>query len=169
MIKKFARLRVALCGLLFLLTATMSASAHEKWFHETTNYVLRWDLFFRPLPLAFVGLVLLATLIAGLYWRKRGRGFVPEPENFGSTDDRRAALYGLIPAILGIHVAVPLLVSGVQGELFTPNNIIAGRLDVCARFGADGHCAGDFLRGVDAHRRRRARSFVVRRNFSRRT
>ncbi len=126
MIKKFARLRVALCGLLILLAAAASASAHEKWFHETTNYVLRWDLFFRPLPLALFGAVLFATLIAGLYWRKRGRGFVPGPKNFGATDDRRAALYGLIPAILGIHVAVPLLVSGVQGELFTPNNKLPG-------------------------------------------
>jgi uncharacterized membrane protein YphA (DoxX/SURF4 family) len=126
MIKKFARLRVALCVLLFLLTATMSASAHEKWFHETTNYGLRWDLFFRPLPLVLFGVVLLVTLLAGIWWRKRRRGFVPGPENFGTTDDRRAALYGLIPAILGIHVAVPLLVSGVQGELFTPNNKLPG-------------------------------------------
>ena len=31
-----------------------------------------------------------------------------------------------IPAILGIHVAVPLLVSGVNGELFTPNNKLSG-------------------------------------------
>jgi hypothetical protein len=51
---------------------------------------------------------------------------VPGPENFGTTDERRAALYGLIPAIVGIHVAVPLLVSGVQGQLFTPNNQLPG-------------------------------------------
>ena len=55
-----------------------------------------------------------------------GRGFVQGPEKFGTTDDRRSALYGLIPAILGIHVAVPLLVSGVNGELFTPNNKLSG-------------------------------------------
>lgn len=114
-----------MCGSLISITAT-NASAHEKWFHETENYGLRWDLFFRPLPLALFGAVLLATLAAGLWWRRRGRGFVPGPENFGTTDDRRAALYGLIPAILGIHVAVPLLVSGVQGELFTPNNKLPG-------------------------------------------
>lgn len=125
MIKNFGWLRVVSFGLLFLLTAT-NLSAHEKWFHETAGYGLRWDLFFRPLPLAFVGAILLVTLIAGFWWRKRGRGFVPGPENFGTTDERRSALYGLIPAILGIHVAVPLLVSGVQGELFTPNNKLPG-------------------------------------------
>ncbi len=126
MIKKFGWLYIASCGLLILLTAT-NAAAHEKWFHETAkSYGLRWDLFFRPLPLALFAAVLLATLVAGLWWRKRGRGFVPGPENLGTTDDRRAALYGLLPAILGIHVAVPLLVSGVNGELFTPNNKLPG-------------------------------------------
>jgi len=116
---------ITLC-LAMLFAAVIQASAHEKWFHETENYGLRWDLFFRPLPLVLFGAVLLVTLIAGLWWRRRGRGFVPGPENFGTTDDRRSALYGLIPAILGIHVAVPLLVSGVQGELFTPNNKLPG-------------------------------------------
>lgn len=112
--------------ILLLSVAATNALAHEKWFHETENYELRWDLFFRPLPLFLFASVLLVTLAAGIYWRKRGKGFVPGPENFGTTDDRRAALYGLIPAILGIHVAVPLLVSGVQGELFTPNNKLPG-------------------------------------------
>lgn len=51
---------------------------------------------------------------------------MPGPENFGTTDVRRSTLYGLIPAILGIHVAVPLLVSGAQGELFTPSNKLPG-------------------------------------------
>ncbi len=125
MTKKPSRFYAALSGLLILITAT-NASAHEKWFHETESYALRWDLFFRPLPLALFGAVLLATFAAWLYWRKRGKGFVPGPEDFGTTDDRRAALYGLIPAILGIHVAAPLLVSGVQGELFTPNNKLPG-------------------------------------------
>lgn len=117
--------RLTLCLTMLFALATQAA-AHEKWFHETENYGLRWDLFFRPLPLAFVGAMLFATIVAGFWWRRRGKGFVPGPENFGTTDDRRAALYGLIPAIIGIHVAVPLLVSGVQGELFTPNNKLPG-------------------------------------------
>ncbi len=111
--------------MVFFVLAT-NASAHEKWFHETENYGLRWDLFFRPLPLALFGTVIIVTVVSGLWWRKRGKGFVPGPENLGGTDERRAALYGLIPAIVGIHVAVPLLVSGVQGELFTPNNKLPG-------------------------------------------
>ena len=117
--------KLPLC-LTLIFAAISQAAAHEKWFHETESYGLRWDLFFRPLPLFFVGAILLITLAAGFWWRKRGKGFVPGPENFGTTDDRRSALYGLIPLILGIHVAVPLLVSGVSGELFTPNNKLPG-------------------------------------------
>ncbi len=123
--KRFGLRSAAACVLMLLLMVT-KAAAHEKWFHETESYGLRWDLFFRPLSLALFGAVLLATLAAGLWWRKRRKGFVPGPEDFGTTDERRAALYGLIPAILGIHVAVPLLVSGVQGNLFTPNNQLPG-------------------------------------------
>jgi len=109
-----------------LLVAKAQVSAHEKWFYETESYNVRWDLFFRPLPLIFVSAVLLVTLIAWFFYKRLGHDFVPGPENFGTTDERRAALYGLIPAILGVHVAIPLLVSGVQGQLFTPNNQLPG-------------------------------------------
>ncbi len=115
---------IVLLTTFFLITAT--ASAHEKWFHETQNYGLHWELLFRPMPLAFIAGVVVVTVIAGLYWRRRGRAFVPGPENLGTTDERRSALYGLVPAILGIHIAVPLLVAGVQGELFSPNNKLSG-------------------------------------------
>ena len=125
MIKKRSLCRAAFCMFVFLV-AKIQVSAHEKWFHETESYNLRWDLFLRPLPLGFVGAVLLATLAAWFIFRRLGHGFVPGPENFGTTNERRAALYGLIPAIVGIHVAVPLLVSGVQGQLFTPNNQLPG-------------------------------------------
>ncbi len=117
--------RLAMC-LTLLMTAAGDTFAHEKWFHETEGYPLRWDLLLRPRPLLFIATVALITLAAGLWWRKRGRGFIPGPENFGTTDERREALYGLVPAILGVHVAVPLLVSGVQGHLFTPNNQLPG-------------------------------------------
>jgi hypothetical protein len=115
---------IPLLGTLVLLAS--NASAHEKWFHETQTAGLHWELLFRPIPLAFIAIVLVVTTIAWLYWRSRGRGFVPGSENLGTTDERRSALYGIVPAILGIHVAVPLLVGGVQGELFSPNNKLSG-------------------------------------------
>ncbi len=121
MIRRFSLRCAALCALMLLATA-IQVSAHEKWFYDAKGYGLRWDLFFRPLPLLFTGAALLVTLATWVLWNRRRRGYVPGPENFGTTDVRREALYGLMPAILGIHVAVPLLVNGVQGHLFTPNN-----------------------------------------------
>lgn len=119
--RRFGWCCATFCVLVLLVTAP-PVSAHEKWFYDSTAYGLRWDLFFRPLPLVFTGATLLVTLAAWILWRRRGCGYVPGPENFGTTDVRREALYGLMPAILGIHVAVPLLVNGVQGHLFTLNN-----------------------------------------------
>ena len=113
----------SICGAVILLALFGAlpdrAEAHEKWFVGETGG-LHWDLFIQPLPLALVGTVFLATLLGGLLWRVRGRGFLPGPEAFGATDGGRSLLYGLVPLILGIHVAVPLLVNGVQGSLFSP-------------------------------------------------
>ena len=109
---------------IMLVVSANAAYAHVKWFEQAADYGLRWDLFFRPLPLAFVAAVVLATLAAGLLWRRRGRGFVPGPEAFGARDEGRSTLYGLLPAILGVHVAVPLLFNGVQGNLFSPDNAL---------------------------------------------
>lgn len=118
-----------LWGLAFLSAALLMtaspASAHVKWFIQDDGS-LRWDLFFRPLPLALFGAVLLMTLAAGLLWRVRGKSFIPGPEVFGASGRRLSLLYGLVPLILGIHVAVPLLINGVQGTLFSPNNELPG-------------------------------------------
>lgn len=112
-------------GVMVFVAGNIQVSAHEKWFHEARPFGLRWDLFFRPLPLVFTSGVLIVTFAAWLWWKRRGRSYVPGPETLGATDERRSFLYALIPLIVGVHVAVPLLVSGVQGELFTPNNQIA--------------------------------------------
>lgn len=130
--RNWRRLTVGVFAGAGVLAATASpALAHEKWFSESAEYPLRWDLFLQPLPLALFVAVLLATLAAGLLWRARGRGFLPGLKSFGATDERRAMIYGLVPLILGIHVAVPLLVNGVQGNLFSSDNALP---DVWANF-----------------------------------
>lgn len=104
--------------------AVQRVEAHEKWFIDAHAYPLRFDLLFRPLPLAFLVAVLLVTVVAALVWHTRGHSIVPGPQFFGATDARRSTLYGLVPLILGIHLAVPLLVNGVQGKLFSPDNVL---------------------------------------------
>ncbi len=118
---------MAMTSLAVMLLTWRSAFAHEKWFHQAEAYPLRPDLLFRPLPLLFIGAVLVVTLVAALWWRARGgRGFIPGPERFGATPERRGILYGLVPLMLAVHVAVPLLVNGVQGQLFSPDNPLPG-------------------------------------------
>jgi hypothetical protein len=115
--KILGRLSLWATALATLLGASARpAHVHEKWFVGEPLGGLRWDLLLRPLPLALVGAVLLVTLLGGMLWSVRGRGLLPGPEAFGATDERRSLLYGLVPLILGIHVAVPLLVNGGQGH-----------------------------------------------------
>lgn len=113
-------------SLLVFGLAAKPAYAHVKWFFEDEAYPLRWDLFFQPLPLLFVGGIVVATVAAGVLWRRRGRSYVPGPGALGATDERQSLLYAFVPLILGIHVAVPLLVNGVQGSLFSPDNELPG-------------------------------------------
>ncbi len=109
----------ALCG------AANTALAHEKWFHDSQAFPLRWDLFFSFIPLLVVALVGLTSLLAFLWQRQRnGQGFLPPIETFGAKPEHRAALYGLVPAILAIHLAVPLFVMGVQGRYLSDNNVL---------------------------------------------
>lgn len=109
------------------LAGSGAAWAHEKWFFEGPRPPLELASMLGPPNVFFVLLALLVTGAAFLWWRRRGlRGFLPGPDVFGGSGGRRSALYGLVPAILGVHVAVPLLVSGVQGTLFAPSSALPG-------------------------------------------
>jgi hypothetical protein len=112
--------------LLSVIHSISPATAHEKWFHDPKPYPSRPDLFLQTLPLALTAAVLVSTGIAWVLWRRWNRDLLPGPAFFGAQPHTRALLYGIIPAILGVHVAVPLLVNGVQGRLFSPNNELEG-------------------------------------------
>jgi hypothetical protein len=103
--------------------------AHEKWFLDPSQFPLRVDLLLRPKPLAFVAAVLAATFVAWVVWRRRGRrGLLPGPIDLGADPERLCGFYGLVPAILAVHLAVPLLVGGIQRRLFSVNNPLPGGL-----------------------------------------
>lgn len=104
-----------------------SARAHEKWFFDAQDHPISLASALTPPNLWFVLLPVPLVLLAWWEWRRRGqRGVLPGPAVFGADADRRAALYGVLPAIVAAHLAVPLLVSGVQGNLFAPNAVLAG-------------------------------------------
>ena len=79
--------------------------------------------FFSSFALAATGVAVALTVVAAFLWRKRGkRDLVPGPGRLGATEVGLARFYGWVPVVLGVHFAVPLLVLGVQGRLFSPNN-----------------------------------------------
>jgi len=109
----------------WILACCDTAWAHEKWF--TGAQPTHWDQLLAMPQLALVGGVVLVTLGAAALWRARGqRDFLPGPEAFGATPSGRAQFYSWAPAILALHVAVPLLVYGLEGKLFSPNNELPG-------------------------------------------
>lgn len=103
------------------------AFAHEKWFIDEDPYRSAFSAAFDPPSLLFLAAGLALFLAAYLVWRSRGRnGFLPGPELFGAVPERRSRLYGLIPLILGVHLAVPLLIAGVSGTLLSPHVALDG-------------------------------------------
>ncbi len=110
-----------LCGLAAFILSSSPALAHVKWFYAGQRPPFDWSAVFSPLTLLFVGAVLLTVLGLGFLQAARGgKGFIPTLAWFGAIPERRMALYGLIPAILAVHFAVPLFVASVQGNLFSP-------------------------------------------------
>jgi uncharacterized membrane protein YphA (DoxX/SURF4 family) len=110
---------------ILLLSLSGTAFAHVKWFYQGERPPLSWNAFFQPLPLAFAGGALLLVLGLWVLQRaRRGRGMLPDLEFFGALPERRMGLYGFVPAILAVHLAVPLFVAGVTGHLFSPDNAL---------------------------------------------
>jgi uncharacterized membrane protein YphA (DoxX/SURF4 family) len=72
-------------------------------------------------------LLLPLALLLGYLWRKRnGVDFILGPKDLGATDRNLILFFGWVPVILGIHLAIPLLINGVQGHLFSSNNFVEG-------------------------------------------
>ena len=112
-------------ALAFQLTHCATAVAHEKWFHQ--GQPTDWSELLEARRLAAISAVIVVTLIAAFAWRiRRKRDLLPGPEAFGATPAGRSRFYAWVPAILALHVAVPLLVYGLEGKLFSPNNVLPG-------------------------------------------
>ena len=95
---------------------------HERWFTADPGAPLRLDMALEPGAVAAVGSALAATTVLAVGYRLTGRRpLLPGPLRLGADRRLLAVLYGLTPLVLCLHVAVPLIVSGLQRQLFVPN------------------------------------------------
>lgn len=107
------------------LAGTTAAQAHEKWFVAGEPPALAASGFFSAYALSALAVAVAVTAVAAFIWRRRGqRDLIPGPERLGATDEGMVRFYSWVPVVIGIHFAVPLLVLGVQGRLFSPNNVL---------------------------------------------
>src|SRR5436190_684469 len=106
---------------------TRTAFAHEKWFHKGPWEPANWrNVAQFPTAVLIAGVVVI-TILAALVRRRLARPNVfPGPVALGADADGITRFYALVPVILAIHVAVPLLVYGIQGHLFAPYLILPG-------------------------------------------
>jgi hypothetical protein len=114
---------------LLTLTGLLAGSgrAHEKWFIEDETYRADLGEALTPDAVWFVAAAVAFFLAALALWRARNKlNLLPGPELLGSDPSGLSALYGLAPLILGVHLAVPLLIAGVSGTLFSPDVALEG-------------------------------------------
>ena len=123
---RVSRIALVLAGL-GLLVGSSPASAHEKWFYDASLYPTNWEALLRPSALVAIAVALALTAFAWTVFRVRGgRDLIPGPEALGAEEAGRVRFYSLVPLILGVHLGLPLIVLGVTGTLFSPNNPLPG-------------------------------------------
>jgi hypothetical protein len=107
---------------------------HERWFIDETKFPVQFDTWSSPNSLIPVAVAVGITVIATVIYRARGgRTIVPGPIALGMPWENYVKLLTWVPLVIGVHMGVTLLVSGVSRQLFVPNlelpvNFIGGLL-----------------------------------------
>lgn len=95
---------------------------HERWFTEDWKFPVQFGSVFTSATWIPLGVALGTTVAAVLLWRARGRRpLVPGPIELGMKWENYQDLLSWMPLVIGLHTAVPLLVSGTSLRLFVPN------------------------------------------------
>jgi len=107
---------------------------HERWFTDETRFPVQFDTWSSPNSLIPIAVALGITIVATAIWRARGkRSIVPGPIALGMPWENYVMLLTWVPLVIGVHMGVTLLVSGVNRQLFIPNlelpvNLLGGLL-----------------------------------------
>jgi hypothetical protein len=98
---------------------------HERWFVSDRGFPVQPDLASVSQTWIPLAIALGITLVAIVLWRMRGsRPLIPGPIELGMPWENYEQLLSWIPLVIGLHTAVPLLVSGVNLRLFVPNLLL---------------------------------------------
>jgi hypothetical protein len=123
-----ARRVLRMAGMVMGALLYRPAEAHEKWFLDPGAHPLDVGAALQD-ALTWVAIVVPVVLwgVAAVLWRWRNhRSFVPSPSDLGGRPEARDALYAFIPLVLAVHLAVPLLINGMNHTLFGPTNALEG-------------------------------------------
>ena len=110
-----------------VLLASGRASAHEKWFYNGAPEPTCWCALGEARTVVTVSVVLALTLVGWAAWWWRGRrDLLPGPRQLGATAAGRERFYAILPALLAVHVAIPLMSAGIGAKLLSPNLLLTG-------------------------------------------
>src|SRR5262245_44748264 len=110
-----------------LLLFTRTALGHEKWFHQGAWAPTNWQSAVQLPTVGLIAGVIVLTILAAIIRRRLARpNIFPGPVALGADPEGITRFYAWVPVILGIHVALPLLVYGIQGRLFAPHLDLRG-------------------------------------------
>ncbi|MDP9379472.1 MAG: DoxX protein [Chloroflexota bacterium] len=119
---KHGRIVVAALAVWVAVLSSAPAQAHEKWFTDSSKFPITWGEAF-SLKTVLVLLAVAAGLAAvyGLDWGLRT--FWPNrlPRTVRLSQRQLERIFAWVPLLLGLHAAVPLIVSGLQLQLFAAN------------------------------------------------
>jgi len=107
---------------------------HERWFTDESRFPVQWGTWSSSNSLVPIAVAIGITLIATAIYRAQGRrSVVPGPISLGMPWDNYVRLLTWVPLVIGVHMGVTLLVSGVSRQLFVPNlelpvNLLGGVL-----------------------------------------
>jgi len=98
---------------------------HERWFLDESKFPVQFDTWNTPQALIPVGVAVGITAIATIIYRARGRhNVIPGPIQLGMPWENYIRLLTWVPLVIGVHLGVTLLVSGVSRQLFIPNLVL---------------------------------------------
>lgn len=107
---------------------------HERWFTNEARFPVQFEHWNSAGSLVPVAVAVGITVVAAVLWRTGGlRSVIAGPVRLGMPRENYARLLSWMPLVIGLHMGITLLASGVSMQLFIPNlalpvNLLGGVL-----------------------------------------